>query len=62
MPSIYGIISERQKDGFTVISIDTSKAKFQGMRWRTLGDWGKRKFENVLFLTRAKEKLKIIYI
>ena len=50
------------KDGYTVLTIDTKKAKWQGIVWRTLGDFGKRKFENFLILTRAKEKLKLIYI
>ena len=58
----FGIKKEIMKDGYTVLTIDTKKAKCKGIVWRTLGDFGKRKFENFLILTRAKEKLKLIYI
>ena len=58
----FGITKETMKDGYTFLSINTAKAKWQGIAWRTLGDFGKRKFENFLILTRAKEKLKLIYI
>mgnify|MGYP001578783321 FL=1 len=58
----FGIKKEIMKDGYTVLTIDTKKAKWQGIAWRTLGDFGKRKFENFLILTRAKEKLKLVYV
>lgn len=62
MPPIFGIISEKVKDGITIITIDTKKTKYQGVLWQTMGDFGKRKMENALVLTRAKEKLKILYV
>ena len=62
MKSDFAIKNESYSNGFTIVSIDTRKAKFQGLAWRTLGDFGKRKFENLIFLTRAKEKIKVIYI
>lgn len=58
----FGIKKETMKDGFTILTIDTSKAKHQGIAWRTLGDFGKRKYENWIVLNRAKEKLKFIYL
>ncbi len=58
----YGIITERVKDGFTIIEIDTRKAKYQGIPWLTLGDYGKRKLENFLIMSRSRERLKLIYI
>ena len=57
----FAIIDEKVKDGFTTVVIDTSKATYQGMKWKTLGDFGKRKFQNLLIITRPKERLKIIY-
>lgn len=59
------IISERAMKDMTVVDIDTSKAKYQGRAWRDLGDWGKRKFENFLFLQRMETDrtyLKIRYV
>ena len=58
----FGIKKETVKDGYTILTIDTKKAKWQGISWRTLGDWGKRKFENAIILNRAKERLKLIYV
>ena len=58
----FGIKEEIRKDGYTFLTIDTSKAKWQGIAYRTLGDFGKRKWENFLIMTRAKERLKISYI
>jgi hypothetical protein len=57
----FSILSEHQKDGFTAIVVDTTKATYQGIAWGALGDWGKRKFENILFLTRSPERIKIVY-
>ena len=58
----FAIIEEKKSDGFTVLSIDTKKASYQGILWRTLGDFGKRKFSNLLVMDRPKERLKLIYI
>lgn len=58
----FAIITEIEKEDKVFIAIDTSKASYQGLKWRTLGDFGKRKFENLLFLTRSKEQLEIRYV
>ena len=58
----FGIKKETKKDGYTILSIDTAKAKWQGIAWRTLGDFGKRKFENAIILHNAKKKLKLVYV
>ena len=58
----FGIKKETMKDGYTFLSINTAQAKWQGIAWRTLGDFGKRKFENAIILHRAKERLKIVYV
>lgn len=57
-----GIVSEKMVDGYNVISIDTRKAKHQDIRWRDLGDFGKRKFYNWLVMTRAPQRIKIMYV
>ena len=59
----FAIASETKKDGYiTFLAIDTSKATYRGIPWRTLGDFGKRKFRNLLVLARPKERLKISYV
>lgn len=56
------ILTEKYRDEFKVLIIDTKKATYQGIPWVSLGDFGKRKFENFLVLSRnTREKLKIIY-
>ena len=58
----YTIVEERQKDGFTVLTIDTKKASYQGRLWQQMGDFGKRKFENLLVIQRSYERLKFLYV
>lgn len=47
---------------YVVVEVDVDKAKYQGRPWKSLGDFGKRKFENMLVLKRPTEKLKIRYV
>lgn len=56
----FAIISERVVNNSKVVEVDTSEAKYQGVSWRTMGDYGKRKFENLLALER--QAFKIIYV
>lgn len=58
----FAIINEQQHDGFTVLTVDTSKATYQGVAWRMMGDFGKRKFENYLVINRAPQRIKPIYV
>lgn len=58
----FAIISERLLDNKRVVQVDTKKAKYQGMPWRTLGDFGKRKFETLLTLETPKVITKVIYV
>lgn len=58
----FSILSKHQSGELTIFEVDTSKATYQGMAWRTLGDFGKRKFENALVLQNAQTRSKIIYI
>ena len=56
------IINEKKHGDFTVLFIDTSKAIYQYNRWRDMGDFGRRKFENWIVMTRSKERLKFVYV
>jgi hypothetical protein len=62
MPPNFAIKNERMRDGFKVVEIDIKKATYQGRPWKSLGDFGKRKFENLVFLNNVKERIKIIYV
>lgn len=60
----FAVVTERTRDGFVYLFVDTKKATFRRMKWTQLGDWGKRKFENLLFLTRQNkhDKIRIKYL
>ncbi len=58
----FAIINEQQQGEYLVLTIDTSKATYQGVPWRTMGDFGKRKFENFLVLSNAQRRIKPIYV
>ena len=57
----FAIIREIVKDGYTTLVIDSKKATIKGFKLQDTGNTGKRKFENLLIITRPKERLKIIY-
>jgi len=44
-----------------VFEIDTTKSHFFGIPWKTLGSYGKKKFENLIVLHNPRERLKFIY-
>lgn len=58
----FAIKQEIRKSDHTVLLIDSSKAKYQGMPWRSLGNFGKEKFKNILTIMKAEQNLKIIYV
>ena len=63
MRNEFPIIREHKKDNTLYLYVDTKKAILRGMKWDQLGEWGKRKIENMLFLTVInKEYVKIRYI
>jgi len=45
-----------------VLEVDTATASYFDIPWRALGDFGKRKFENLLVLSSLGENCKVIYI
>lgn len=59
----FAVIRECKKDNTLYLFVDTSKAVFRGMKWAQLGDYGKRKCENMLFLTKiSKGYIKVKYV
>jgi len=57
----FAIIAERVVSDLKVVEVDTKKASYQGVSWRTMGDYGKRKFENLLVLEQ-RQRTHIIYV
>ena len=64
MRNDFSIVKEVEKDGVRHITTDPRKAVFYNLKWEELGDFGKRKCENLLFLTKMNEsrvRIKIHY-
>lgn len=61
MNSNFGISREHESQGRKVLTVDTKKANYQGKKWQTLSNYEKRKFENLVVLTNAKDMPKVIY-
>lgn len=59
--SNFAIVEEREVEQRRIVTVDTTKANYQGQPWRTLGDYGKRRFENLIFLTWPTERVYVIY-
>lgn len=51
----------RKCGGKSVFEVDTKKARFFDIPWAQLGSFGKRKFENLVFMQHMKENPKITY-
>lgn len=65
MRNNFSIVTEIKRDGKLYLCIDTSKAMLRGMKWEELGDFGKRKLENLIFLERmhtGRDKIKFVYV
>lgn len=52
--------------GYKVLEIDTKTAVFKNIPWTQLGGFGKRKFDNWIFLNNLKNqdhyRTKLIYV
>lgn len=44
-----------------VAEIDCRKARYFGIPWYSLGNYGKRKFENLVILFHSQEPITLIY-
>ena len=54
--------TEKEKDNTRYLILDTSKTVFRNFQWNDLGDWGKRKAENMVFLENMNEGRKHIKV
>jgi hypothetical protein len=64
MTNEFAIVRTQDKDNKLYLFVNTAKALFRGLKWSELGDFGKRKFENMLFLTNINPQskhIKIVY-
>ena len=59
--SNFAISREHESQGRKVLTVDTKKAEYQGKKWQTLSNYQKKKFDNLVVLTNAKDRPKIIY-
>lgn len=57
----FAIVTERPRGERTIVSIDTNKAMLKGLKWKDLGTFGRKKFENLLIIKRSSEKLSVHY-
>lgn len=49
-------------EGIKEVHIDTAKAEYMGHKFKDMGTWGRRKYENFLFLANnTKEPIKFFY-
>lgn len=48
-------------DDYTVLTVDTAKTRFFNIKYHDLGDYGKRKLENLIVMKYPKQRLKFIY-
>jgi len=55
------VYSSQVYDEYTVITLDTDKTRFFRNKWHDLGDFGKRKLENLIVMKYPKQRLKFIY-
>ncbi len=58
----FAILEGRTVDRMNVFVVDTKNAKYQGIPWHDMGDFGKRKFENILVLQDTGLKTIVKYV
>ena len=59
----FAITRELKKNGKLFLFVEKDKAVFRGMKWEELGDFGKRKMENMIFLSKMnKTYIKVCYV
>lgn len=50
------------KEGTKFFVVDTKRVTLRGIPWLELGNWGKRRFENLLMLgANTRERMKVVY-
>lgn len=64
MKNIFSI-TEKEEDGTRYLHLDTARTTFRNFQWQELGDWGKRKCENMIVLSNmndARKRVEVIYV
>lgn len=60
------MVTTHYRQGYKVLEVDTRKAVFKDIPWAQLGSFGKKKFDNWLFLTNVKNegtiRTRILYV
>ncbi len=49
------------RDDLFVIEVDTDLAEYKGLKWKSMGAYGRRKWENFLFLHNQRANLKTVF-
>lgn len=49
-------VTVHYREGKKVLEVCAAKAVFKGLSWKSLGGWGKRKFENFIFLKNNEDR------
>lgn len=56
-------IKNMRKVGDTMVAeVDTTQATYRGRAWLTLSSFEKRKFQNLIELSRTNEEVKVHYV
>lgn len=55
------IVDDTEKEGHRVVTVDTTKALYNDTPWTSLGEYGKKKFENLLKLKNPSPGIIFIY-
>lgn len=58
-------ITEKVYQNTRYLLLNTSKTTFRNFKWEDLGDWGKRKCENFIFMSNMNEgrkHIKVAYV
>lgn len=56
------VFTEKEKEKIRYLLLDTNKTTFRNLKWSELGDWGKRKAENLIVMTNMNEGRKYIKV
>lgn len=55
------ITNKHFPEGLTVFEVNSRKCTYRGHTLESLGNYGKRKFENHLILSNPRERIKVIF-
>lgn len=53
--------SEHQRDNYKEIVVDMTKSSYRGTPLNQCGEFGRRKFENMVVIENSPRRVKVIY-